>query len=480
MTTITIPDTSPYPPPGQPFATARRLMADLFSDGEDYTLVSWRGDFWRFNGAHWEMVGDELEIKAPLWEKLDQATYVTADHEVKPWNPTKSKVAGLLEPMAVANYIPAVCDAPVWDDGRSGRGIIAMDNGLFNLATRRLDPHTPRLFSTWGLSFDYDDTAQCPTWLSFLESIFSHDPKAVDALQEYMGYLISGETNQHKALMMIGAPRAGKSTISTVVQALMGYANVATTSLHDLGSEFGLGALVGKPLTVIEDARDGGPVGRGVVERLLSIVANDSMSVNRKNLDYWNGRLNTRLIVASNEVPRLPDASGAILNRFITIRFVRSFSEDEQDKQLKGRLLKELPGIFNWALAGLDRLHAQGRFTAPESSGELEATFSELAEPLQVFMDECDAFEITGDHGDCMDASTMLGLYRAWTNLEGRQRLNRESLASKITAMYPTVKYVNAQRNDAGEYDPTAKKRRMYLGVKPINNPHRWMVSGAA
>ncbi|AIU92215.1 Hypothetical protein Cul05146_1656 [Corynebacterium ulcerans] len=366
------------------------------------------------------------------------------------------------------------------EDGSSARGVIAMDNGLFSLESRRLDPHTPKLFTTWGLPFDYDDGAQCPTWLKFLSSIFTHDPKAVDALQEFMGYLISGQTNQHKALMLIGAPRAGKGTISTIVQALMGYSNVATTTLHDLASEFGLGALVGKPLTVIEDARDAGAAGKGVVERLLNLVANDSMSVNRKNLEYWNGRLNTRLMLVSNEVPRLPDSSGAILNRFITIRLVRSFTEAEQDKHLKERLLKELPGIFNWALLGLDRLHQQGQFTTPDSSDDLATAFSELTEPLQVFIDECDGFEITGDERDCMDASVLLELYRRWTILEGRQRLNRESLASKITAMYPCVRYANVQRNEAGEYDPRAQKRRMYLGVKPINSPHSWMISGAA
>lgn len=477
---INIPDTSPYPSPSQPLATARRIMADLFSTGDDYTLVSWRGDFWQYNGAHWQLVADEMELKAPLWHRLDTATYVTADREEKPWNPTKTKVAGLLEPMAVTNYLPASCDAPVWEDGNSARGVIAMDNGLFSLESRRLDPHTPKLFTTWGLPFDYDDGAQCPTWLKFLSSIFTHDPKAVDALQEFMGYLISGQTNQHKALMLIGAPRAGKGTISTIVQALMGYSNVATTTLHDLASEFGLGALVGKPLTVIEDARDAGAAGKGVVERLLNLVANDSMSVNRKNLEYWNGRLNTRLMLVSNEVPRLPDSSGAILNRFITIRLVRSFTEAEQDKHLKERLLKELPGIFNWALLGLDRLYQQGQFTTPDSSDDLATAFSELTEPLQVFIDECDGFEITGDERDCMDASVLLEFYRRWTILEGRQRLNRESLASKITAMYPCVRYANVQRNEAGEYDPGAKKRRTYLGIKPINSPHSWMVAGAA
>ena len=65
----------------------------------------------------------------------------------------------------------------------------------------------------------------------------------------------------------------------------------------------------------------------------------------------------------TNELPRLSDASGALASRFILFVLTKSFYGSE-NPQLTSELLTEAPAIFNWALAGLDRLNARGYFVA--------------------------------------------------------------------------------------------------------------------
>ena len=47
-----------------------------------------------------------------------------------------------------------------------------------------------------------------------------------------------------------------------------------------------------------------------VVERLLSISGEDALTIDRKNLEPTTVKLPTRLMVFSNELPRLGDSSG--------------------------------------------------------------------------------------------------------------------------------------------------------------------------
>ena len=56
-----------------------------------------------------------------------------------------------------------------------------------------------------------------------------------------------------------------------------------------------------------------------VVERLLSISGEDTLTIDRKYRDPWTGQLPTRFLVISNELPRFGDASGAIATRFVML-----------------------------------------------------------------------------------------------------------------------------------------------------------------
>ena len=61
------------------------------------------------------------------------------------------------------------------------------------------------------------------------------------------------------------------------------------------------------------------------------------------------GKLETRFVILTNELPRLTDASGALASRFITLVLTESFYGRE-DLGLTDKLAGELPGILNWAL----------------------------------------------------------------------------------------------------------------------------------
>jgi putative DNA primase/helicase len=118
-----------------------------------------------------------------------------------------------------------------------------------------------------------------------------------------------------------------------------------------------------------------------VVERLLSVSGEDSLTIDRKYREPWTGRLLTRFVIMSNELPRLSDSSGALASRFILFVLTKSFYGSENPK-LTGELLAEAPAIFNWALEGLDRLNQRGYFVNPESGNDAIQQMEDLSSPI--------------------------------------------------------------------------------------------------
>jgi hypothetical protein len=77
-------------------------------------------------------------------------------------------------------------------------------------------------------------------------------------------------------------------------------------------------------------------------------------------------RLPTRIVILANEQPVFHDPSRALQRRLLTLRTTRSFGGKE-DIALTDKLLKELPGILNWAIEGWKRLHSRGHFEIPDN-----------------------------------------------------------------------------------------------------------------
>ena len=117
------------------------------------------------------------------------------------------------------------------------------------------------------------------------------------------------------------------------------------------------------------------------VERLLSISGEDVLTVDRKYREPWSGQLPTRFLIMTNIVPRFSPLVGCarqpVRHPTMTVPFF-----GREDPTLTGKLLKEIDGIFNWALEGLDRLRARGYFDIPASSRDALRHLEDLSSPI--------------------------------------------------------------------------------------------------
>jgi putative DNA primase/helicase len=438
------------PPPHAPIDVARELAAHLPRPAK-----WWRGDFYMWDGTRYRLWRDEA-VDNWLYGRTADAYFEGSGDDAgpKPWRPNEARITGVSHALSRGVlYRPSELET---DDSPAQ---VACANGVYDVDTSTLLAHDPERFNLQSVPFAYEQAADAPSWRAFLDEALPKDAQAF--LQEWFGYVLSGRTDLEKIANLVGPPRSGKGTIATVLEALIGGENVASPSMPSLVGTFGEQPLIGKTLAVFSDIswqhRD---IVTGV-EILKAISGQDTRDVNRKNREIWHGRLGVRFMIMGNDMPKFTDASGALAGRMIHVQFTRSVAGRE-DPTLKPRLLDELPGILNWALEGLRRLGANGRFTVPQTSAELAAEVRRQQSPVQGFLDDCCAFT---EAANPVPLDELYPVYAAWArNADIGRSLDRERFSRALASAGLKIerKMINGER-----------ARRVH-GIVPANGLTSW------
>jgi putative DNA primase/helicase len=404
---------------GVPVESAAAFIRQGYQANGTPALAYYRANFYEWTGTNYSEC-DDHHLRSKLYEFLNNA--VTPEGE--PFNPTAHRVNQIIDALKAVVEQNSRRNTPFWLDQEPHPVpalLIACKNGLLNIETRDLSPHTPLLFNLNCLPYDYDPNAPIypQEWMRFLRQLWpdnADDKLARFALQEMFGLTLTADTRYQKIFMIVGPRRSGKGTIGRVLTALVGKDNVANPTMASMTGEFGLWPLIDKELAIISDARLGQKADANVVaERLLSISGEDGQTINRKNKAFWFGRLYVRFLILTNELPRIADASGALASRFVVLTLKKSFYGKE-DLELTDRLLTELPGILNWALKGLDRLRQRGRFRMPQASLEAIRQLEDLASPVNAFLrDWC----VLADPEARENVKTFFDAWRGWCEQHG-------------------------------------------------------------
>ncbi|MBR1156300.1 phage/plasmid primase, P4 family [Bradyrhizobium sp. JYMT SZCCT0428] len=401
---------NPLLDPSDPMRSARTMFgANYLHSSGTATLVRHRGAFLSWTGSHYQILDNEAK-RGRIWRFLELALKMDKNGDVSPFKPKMDHVSNVFDSLCAICELDSNVEPPTWLDSSESRPppteFFVAKNGLLHLSTQTIYPPTPAYFGVTASEVEFDPGAPPPEqWLNFLGQVLV-DADAIACLQEWFGYLLAADTSQQKILFCIGPRRSGKGTMARLLAGLLGRNSVAGPTMSSLGTQFGLQHLITKSLAIISDARIGKKTDQSaVVERLLTISGEDTITVDRKFLDAWTGRLPTRIAIMTNELPSLTEGSGALAGRFIVLAFQQSFFGNE-DTGLTDRLLGELGGILNWAIEGYQRLHERGHFLQPENAREEIEAIEMLGSPVKAFIrDRCDVApgnRVAVD--DCFDA----------------------------------------------------------------------------
>jgi putative DNA primase/helicase len=207
-----------------------------------------------------------------------------------------------------------------------------------------------------------------------------------------------------------------------VLTGLVGEDFCAFPTLQDLSKDFGLQQLLDKKFLLSSDVRLSSRTdSMAVIEKILKITGSDNLSVGRKYTDAAQTKLNVRVMLLTNSLPRMTDDTKAFFSRFLIIRLHKSFLGAE-DPDLLDKLKAELPGIALWAMKGYRDLVDQRAFSEPQSSKDIRDDWYRSSNPIEQFIDECcEVVEINDDNFTSSD--DIFESYRSWAEKERLQKV---------------------------------------------------------
>ncbi len=268
--------------------------------------------------------------------------------------------------------------------------LLACRNGVIDLRTAVLRKAQPQDLISLGSDVPYDPDALCPRWEQFLDQVFDGNAELVRYVQRFVGYCLTGDTREHKLLLLHGSGCNGKSTFVEIVQRLIG--DQATTSAFDSFARVrndrpvrnDLARLHRSRLVVASESGEGRRLDEAIVKTL---TGGDTIATRFLYGEHFEFKPQFKLWLVTNYLPRVDGGDEAMWRRIRKVPFEVSF-EGREDRTLSDQLDRELPGILNWALDGCLSWQIHGLEPEPDAVKTATTAYRAEEDLLGSFIDQ--------------------------------------------------------------------------------------------
>jgi P4 family phage/plasmid primase-like protien len=233
--------------------------------------------------------------------------------------------------------------------------ILNLSNGLLDLQTLDLHPHSPDFLSSVQLPIAWNPDAECPVYEQWVAECVGSQ---VDDLEETVSVMLDPTRTPTKALFCFGPSRSGKSTFIRLAEAIAGAGNRSAVTLHQLCTDrFAAANLYG---AILNSAADLSATHVEDLSTFKMLTGEDTVQANRKygrQFEFKNAAL---FAFSANEIPSVGESSTAYLERVKPIFFPHSFAGAEDRSIEEAMHRDELPGILRRWVEAYRRLDGRG------------------------------------------------------------------------------------------------------------------------
>jgi putative DNA primase/helicase len=231
---------------------------------------------------------------------------------------------------------------------RSPKELLPFRNGVVEVATGKLLPHSPDYRLTWQLPREHNPLAtNWNTIDAYLDHLCGGNAALKDIYLCFCNAVLTGRGDLQKFMHMIGIGGSGKGTFARLVTALIGEENILSTTLEDwCNSRFESANAYRKRLVVFWDEdKQVGNIGK-----FLSLTGGDWIRAEEKGKKGFQYRYDGMTLVMSNTPIFTGNAASRIKRRVITCpcnAVVSPLKVRDMEEEFK----PELDALVNYVLS---------------------------------------------------------------------------------------------------------------------------------
>ena len=345
---------------------------------------------------------------------------------------------------------------------------ICVINGVINLFTNELLPHSEEYYFKTKLPIIYNPAAKCPHFKKLVDEAFY--PADIPAFQEWLGYCLCPQYFEKKATILFGDHDTGKTTIINIITKFIDKKNISGLTLQQIaiGDSFDLLQLKDKYMNIFDDLSDrdiNAPGG------LKMVTGGGWVDAEIKFGDYVKFRTFAKLLFGTNKIPAVKDPDDeAYWSRWMPFPLDNAVPIEEQDKELEKKCSteEELSGILNWALEGLQRLKNNKKFSYQRSIKEVKYIMQYSSHQLAAFAS--DALENV--ENEEVSKEEMYEAYSRWCIINEKTRCTKDQLGKQLIKVVGYI--LSSETGSKGRFWKHAKIKDKYkkdTGDTPKNKP---------
>lgn len=317
---------------------------------------------------------------------------------------------------------------------------INLKNGLYNLKTRKLEPHTYEIYSTLQLDCEYrPEQLEMPHFTQYMIDLCSDvdgvtDKSKLSILQEFIGMFISNvKVSRLKSCLVLYSllGNSGKSQLLSLIGNMLGEEKTINIPLQHMNekSKFLLGSILGKRLISIGDQQGSDIEDSSIFKQL---TGGDEIKIEPKNKQPFSMRFNGGILIACNNLPNFKDDKGGhVFERMCIVPCMNTIPLEKRDSMLLDKILKEKNAIFNWFLQGLHRLIDNNyKVTESEACKEVIREYRSKLDTIYHYINEF--YIITDNKMDMILKTKFEADYIKWCEQIEVTALNKSNIKERM------------------------------------------------
>ena len=235
-----------------------------------------------------------------------------------------------------------------------------------------------------------------------------------------------------KAFVLLGDRANGKSTLIKCIQNMLGENNYSSLDLKEVNERFKTASLFCKCANIGDDISDEFIPDISTFKKL---VTGDKISAEFKGKDPFEFEPYAKFIFSANSLPRVKDATGAVISRLILIPFNQTFSnkDPDYDPKIRDKLSTEnaMEYLINISINAIKEVLKNNKFTITKEMQSLLDSYNEMNNPLIGFLKDYQREDIVNH-----TTNTIYEKYLSYCNFNGLSNVSSMTLTKQICKLY--------------------------------------------
>ncbi len=288
-------------------------------------------------------------------------------------------------------------------------------NGIVDLRSGELTPHSPDQYVMKCANVNYDPAAKNDVWLRFLNDVACGDQELINFMQRVLGYTLTGLTTEQCLFLAYGTGANGKTKLFETLLHLLGdYAKAVEMDVFlssdkaNVRTQEMIGKLNGLRCAIASETDSTKNFSEALIKRL---TGGDTLTGAKLRGDSYDFTPTHKIFLQANHLPGAKDATKGFWRRPIVIPFNAVFEGEKKDKEMGYKLLAEKEGVFAWMVQGaIQYLEDKSLGDLPKVCKEAMDQYREENDILGLFIRE----NLIKARGESIPASHMIERYEKW------------------------------------------------------------------